>query len=289
MKHIVFIINPKSGVDRKKAISRIIEISLNRDMYSFEIQYTRYEKHGIELAEKAAQQGAYAVVVVGGDGSVNDAIHGLVHQDVIMGVIPKGSGNGLARTLGIPLSVKKAIHIINRGNIHEVDVAYANEHIFLSNAGVGFDALVIKKFKKTKRRGFVSYCQYITKYIWGYRAKDWKININGKTFYEKAFMVNVANGVQLGYDFSIAPQARYDDELLDVTIIQKFPTLLAVLLAWRMKRRTIHKSKYVKAFQAAKLDISAPHLHIMQTDGDAHRTENNIHFRIAGKQKFFVP
>src|SRR5690606_1762304 len=103
------------------------------------------------------------------------------------------------------------------------------------------------------------------------------------------FMINVANGVQLGYDFSIAPHARYDDQLLDITIIKKFPKLLAMLLAWRMKQKTIHKSRYVQTFQGKQISISAPHLHIMQTDGDAHSTESNLHFPIEGKQKIFVP
>ena len=103
-KHLVFIINPKSGVEREKAIREAIDARLDMSKFTYDIEHTQYAKHGTELAKSAAAQGAYAVVAVGGDGSVNDIVTGLSGADTTLAIIPKGSGNGMARTLGIPLN-----------------------------------------------------------------------------------------------------------------------------------------------------------------------------------------
>ena len=108
-KHLVFIINPKSGVDREKAIQQAIDDKLDNRQFSYEIMHTRYAKHGTELARQAAEQGAYAVVAVGGDGSVNDIVAGLIGTKTVLAIIPKGSGNGMARTMEIPLKEHEAI------------------------------------------------------------------------------------------------------------------------------------------------------------------------------------
>lgn len=288
MKHLVFLINRRSGVDRRKAITGSIERTLDKTKYSYEIQYTEYEKHGTELAKNAVSQGAYGVIVVGGDGSVNDAVKGLKGSNAILGIIPKGSGNGMARTLGIPLSVEKAIEVVNKGHILEIDVGYANEHAFVSNAGVGFDALIIDRFRHNKRRGFLSYCRIITQTIFFYKDQEWDITINGNQFRQKAFFINVANGKQLGYDFIIAPDADCTDGLLDVTVIKKFPKLIGALMAVRMRKKTLHQSRYAMSFQAKDVTIEASHLKLLQTDGDPHKADGIVHFRIEGKQKVFV-
>lgn len=288
MKHLVFLINQRSGVDRKKAIAESIERTLDMEKYSYEIQYTQYEKHGTALAKQAASQGVYGVIAVGGDGSVNDVVHGLKGSNTLLGIIPKGSGNGMARTLDIPLSVDKAIEIINRDQALEIDVCYANNDAFVSNAGVGFDALVIDKFRHNKRRGFFSYCKIITQTIFFYKDKEWDITIDGKRFRQKAFFINVANGKQLGYNFIIAPNADCTDGLLDVTIIKKFPKIIGVMMAVRMLNKTLYQSRYVMSFKAKEVTIEAPHLHLLQTDGDPHKANGIVHFKIDGKQRVFV-
>ena len=115
-KHIVFIINPKSGVERRKEIQEGIEGNLDKQQYSYEILNTEFAKHGTTLAREAAKNGAYAVVAVGGDGSVNDVVQGLQGTDTLLAIIPKGSGNGMARTMKIPLNTNDAIKVINKLN-----------------------------------------------------------------------------------------------------------------------------------------------------------------------------
>lgn len=289
-KHLVFIINPRSGVDRQKAIQNAIDTTLDQQQYSYEIQYTQYAKHGTILAKEAAAKGAYAVVAVGGDGSVNDIVAGLLDTDTCLAIIPKGSGNGMARTMGIPLKEQEAIAVINKGNEIKMDIGYANERPFISNAGVAFDALISRKFAKSVRRGFAIYSWLVTKYLWVYKAWKWDIEIDGKPLQEKAFIITVANGRQFGYNFQIAPDANWTDGLFDVVIIRNFPRILGGLIALRAMNGSILKSPYVKHYRAKEVVVSHPQLRLMQTDGDAHDCENRIRFTIKkGLQKVIVP
>ncbi len=289
-KHIVFIVNPKSGVERQKEISHAIDVHLDSKQYTHEIRFTEYAKHGITLAREAAADGAYAVVAVGGDGSVNDIVQGLLGSDTLLGIIPKGSGNGMARTMRIPLATEEAVKVISKGNIVAMDVGMANDQLFISNAGVAFDALISRKFARSEKRGLFVYSWLVIKYLWLYKTWNFNITIDGKSMQECAFMINVANGEQFGYNFRIAPMASYTDGLLDVVIIRKFPKLLGGLIALRAMTGTITKSPYVKHFTGKEITISHPDLQLMQTDGDAHACASSINFTILpGAQRVIVP
>lgn len=290
MKHLVFIINPKSGVERQKAIQQAIDARLDKEQFTYELINTQYAKHGTELARDAAEKGAYAVVAVGGDGSVNDIVAGLIGTGTALAIIPKGSGNGMARTMQIPLKELEAIDVINKGNSVMMDIGYANERAFISNAGVAFDALISKKFAKSVRRGFAIYSWLVTRHMWTYKEWDWNITIDGKEIKEKAFIISVANGKQFGYNFQIAPNANWTDGLFDVIIIKKFPKLLGGALVIRAMNGTITDSPYVDHYRAKEVTLHHPKLNLMQTDGDAHKCENTIHFHIEqGLQKVIVP
>jgi diacylglycerol kinase (ATP) len=289
-KHLVFIINPKSGTDREKAIQQAIDTTLDQQQFSYEIQNTEYAKHGTKLAKDAANAGVYAVVAVGGDGSVNDIVAGLAGTDTALAIIPKGSGNGMARSMSIPLKEQEAIGIINKGHTIMMDIGYANGHPFISNAGVAFDALISKKFAKSKRRGFAMYSWLVTRYMWTYKEWEWDITIDGQSLKEKAFIISVANGKQFGYNFQIAPGASWTDGVLDIVIIKRFPKVLGGLLVWRAMNGTITESPYVRHFYGKEITISHPKLKLMQTDGDAHECGDTIHFRVEkATQKVIVP
>lgn len=289
-KHLVFIVNPRAGVERVKEIQDAVNAHLDSSIYSHEIQHTQHAGHGTQLAAEAAGKGAYAVVAVGGDGSVNDITKGLIGTNTLLAIIPKGSGNGMARTMGIPLDVALAIQVINKGNTVNMDVAYANDKAFISNAGVAFDALISKKFAKSTRRGLAVYSWLVTKYMWLYKPWSFDITIDGQQLKEKAFMVNVANGQQFGYNFKIAPDADYTDGLLDLVIIRSFPKILGGVISFRAMTGTILKSKYVKHMRGSEVTISHPSLKLMQTDGDAHECASHITFTVKkGGQKVIVP
>jgi YegS/Rv2252/BmrU family lipid kinase len=289
-KHLVFIINPRSGRDRVKAIQASLEATIDRTRFSFEIQYTVAPQHGTELARAAAEKGAWAVVAVGGDGSVADIAAALAGSNTALGIIPKGSGNGLARTLKIPLELDQALQVINQGKIQQIDLGYVNDKMFISNAGVGFDALISKKFAKSERRGLSVYSWLVTKYLWLYREWNWTIYIDGRKIETPAFLVNVANGQQFGYNFKIAPNASVTDGRLDVTIIRSFPKIFGGVLALRARYGDIADSSYVECIQAKTLTIEHPDLKWMQTDGDPQRCANRLDFRVEpGALKVIVP
>ena len=290
LKHLVFIVKPTAGMEREKEIQAAITAHIDAGKYTTEIQHTRFAKHGTQLAAEAAAAGAYAVVAVGGDGSVNDIARGLLGTNTMLAIIPKGSGNGMARTIGIPLNTTEAVKVINAGRFINMDVGFANGDAFISNAGVAFDALISKKFATSERRGFAVYSYLVTKYLWLYKARVFDITVDGKTMRQKVFMINVANGQQFGYNFRIAPMADYTDGILDLIIIRSFPKIFGGLIALRAMKGNITDSRYVTHFRGKEITLSHPDLKLMQTDGDAHPCSNSVTFTIrAGAQKVIVP
>lgn len=276
MKKILFIINPRSGVDRVKALQGLIEQHLDKSQYTYEIAYTQYAKHGTELARKAAEENFEVIVAVGGDGSVNDIIAGMHGTNAALAIIPKGSGNGLARSLKIPLDPVHALTLINKGNTATIDLGKADNRIFVSNTGVGFDALVARKFAKSNRRGMAIYSWIVTKYLWMYKEWKWDIVVDGTPMREKAFILTVANAAQFGYNFKIAPLADLQDGLFDIVIIKKYPKILGALIALRAFRGTLMKSKYVLHFKGKNITISHPQLSLLQMDGDVHKCGHEV-------------
>lgn len=276
MKKILFIINPKSGVDRVKALQGLIDRHLDKEQFVPEVAYTQYAKHGTELAREAVKNGFKVIVAVGGDGSVNDIIAGIYGTDATLAIIPKGSGNGLARSLRIPLDSVKAIALINKGKTHTIDLGKADGKIFVSNAGVGFDALVARKFAKSKRRGMAIYSWIVTKYLWMYKEWKWEIEVDGQQLHERAFILTVANAEQFGYNFKIAPIADLQDGLFDIVIIRKYPKILGAAIALRAFNGSILKSKYVRHLKGRKIIIRHPQLSLLQMDGDVHPCGNEV-------------
>jgi diacylglycerol kinase (ATP) len=281
---ILFIINPKSGVDRVKALEHIINQHLDLNRFDPEIAHTAYAKHGTQIAKEAAAAGIKTIVAVGGDGSVNDVIAGIHGTDSALAIIPKGSGNGLARSLGIPLQAAQAIQVINQNNKQCIDLGKAGERIFVSNAGVGFDALVARKFAKSNRRGMAVYSWIVTKYLWMYKSWKWNITIDGKSYREQAFILTVANAEQFGYNFKIAPLADLQDGLFDIVIIKKYPKILGALIAIRAFKGSLYNSKYVTHFKGKKITIAHPELRLLQMDGDVYPCENEILLEILEQQ-----
>ncbi|HLS29667.1 MAG TPA: diacylglycerol kinase family protein, partial [Flavobacteriaceae bacterium] len=276
MKKVLFIINPLSGTDRIKALQKDIEKNLDLNVFDYEIIYTQFPNHGEILAVEGVKKNFDIIVAVGGDGSVNDVIKGLYGSPAILGIIPMGSGNGLARSLKIPLNEVKAIQLLNTFHIQEIDVGKADGHLFASNAGVGFDQVVTDEFSNNQRRGFLAYIGIILKNIWFYKPKKWTIEIDGKTTKTNSFMLTVANAVQLGYGFQIAPKSKIDDGYFDLVNVKKFPVLLASLIALRAFSGTIHKSRFVTTQKIKKVRISHPELNQFQLDGENLPCGNEI-------------
>ncbi len=276
-KKIVFIINPRAGVDRVKAIEGAVMRYIDQSVYDPRFVYTARPHHGIELAREAAENGAEVVVAVGGDGSINDVVQGIFGTDTALGIIPLGSGNGLARSVGIPLNLKAAVLLLNKQNIHAIDVGQVDgKHFFVSNAGVGFDAVVTDEFRHSRKRGFWSYIQIINRYVWKYKAQDWDLIIDGQVKRERAFMITVANATQLGYNFMIAPLAKLNDGVFEIVVIRRFPKVLAPIIGLQAFTESLLKNRYVKHYRARNVQIINANNKVMQMDGESIDCGNSI-------------
>lgn len=284
MKRALFIINPNSGIDRVKSLKKVIEANLNPESFQYEIVYTEYAKHGTLLAREGVKNGFDLIVAVGGDGSVNDVIQGIYGTKAVLGIIPKGSGNGLARSLNIPLNESKAIRLMNDWAVKNIDIGSADGHLFASNAGVGFDTIVTVAFSESRRRGLSAYLSIILKSVWRYKVKEWNLTIDGKPVSVKAFMLTVANARQLGYGFKIAPTACLNDRYFDLVIVRKFPVLMAASVALRAFTGKIKGSPYVTIQKAKEIVISHPELQALQIDGEALHCEKRIIIKMLPEQ-----
>ena len=158
-KKVVFIVNPISGTHNKDYILSLIEKMMDKDKYVWEVWYTKYAGHATELAAQAASDNTHIVVAIGGDGTINEIGRSLVHTDTAMGIIPCGSGNGLARHLQIPLDPKRALRSINAGFKETIDYGRINGLCFFCTCGVGFDAFVSLKFAEAGKRGVLTYLE----------------------------------------------------------------------------------------------------------------------------------
>src|ERR1051325_8729292 len=215
-KSILFIVNPISGVGRQKVIEKLIDRYLDKKKYEPSIAYTRARAHAIALASEAAQNDFDVVVAVGGDGSVNETGKGLVGTNTGMAILPTGSGNGLARHLGIPMKLEKAMQVINEGRIMSIDTVKMNNERFFGMAGIGFDAHIGWEFARFGKRGFSSYVKFFLREFPGYRAQKYELTLDGKKIEREALLISFANGSQYGNNAAIAPNADIGDGLMDV-------------------------------------------------------------------------
>lgn len=276
MKKVLFIINPNAGIERTKVLKKDIAENLDHNLFQHEIVYTEYAKHGTELAKVGVEQGFDVIVAVGGDGSVNDVVNGIYGTDAVLGIIPKGSGNGLARSLKIPVKQASAIRLLNQQNIRKIDVGEADGHLFVSNAGVGFDTVITEQFRKSKHRGLSAYLSLILKNVFVYPVKEWSIEADRKRWKSSSFMLTAANAIQLGYGFKMAPEAQLDDGYFDFVSIKKFPKVLASVIAFRAFTGKISGSRFVSIQLAKEIRISHPDLKMLQFDGEAVACGNQI-------------
>lgn len=289
-KKIVFIVNPISGFVKRKLNERIIEQHLDKSQYDYQILFTEFPGHAIELSRNAAQNGVDIVVAVGGDGSVNEVTRGILGTDTVLGIIPFGSGNGLAHYLHIPFQVGRAIHVINSGKIREIDTLSVNNKVCVSIAGVGFDALVAKKYEEIKSRGFHSYFKIILQEYIKYKPKKYKLNIDGKKMAVKALFISFANSNQFGYNAYIAPHAEIDDGLIDVCIIKKIPLAQLIFLANLLFLKKIEKTKYIQIIQGAEIRLKRKKEKPVNIDGEYFKLSKKLHIEINPKSlKVIVP
>lgn len=279
-RKIVFVYNPVSGAHRLIPVIPIIERFINRNLYDFSIVSTQYAGHGTELARQFAALNYDAVFAVGGDGTVNEIGCGLIGTDTALGIIPCGSGNGLARHLGISLDPFKAVKWLDKSVFRKIDYGMIENHPFFCTCGVGFDAKVTDVFSKAGSRGVLTYLESIMKEIATYRNETYKIAINNSSETFEAFFVTCANADQWGNNAFIAPSASLQDGFLDVIAVPPFTVVDAPVLAFQLFNKLIDKNPYVYHRKCRELTITRSAEGPAHYDGEPISLGREIHVEL---------
>lgn len=282
-KKAVFIINLISGTSDKAAIPGLIDQYLDKTQFEYEIAVTQYAGHASEIAAKAKDDGVDVVVAIGGDGTVNEVARAIVHSSTALGIIPCGSGNGLARHLLLPLNVRKTIEVINRCEIRQLDYGIINDYPFFCTCGMGFDAFVSMKFAEAGKRGPITYVENVLREGLKYKPETYTIEDDNGTLQYKAFLISCANASQYGNNAYIAPQASMSDGLMDVIIMEPFDVFEAPQISIEMFSKTLDKNSKIKTFRTRHLHIHRDKPGVIHYDGDPVMTGADIDIELKPK------
>lgn len=273
-----FIINPISGAVKKKSLPAIIDKSLDTSRYKPVIAYSNCPGNATDIATDMLQKGISKIVAMGGDGTVNEVAKSLINTNATLGIVPLGSGNGLARHLKIPMDSSRAVGLMNFGRIAMMDFGMVNTTPFFCTAGVGFDALIGNKFASMKGRGFVNYIRSTISEYFKYEPQVYTLRMNGNAIVKEAFLITIANASQYGNNAYIAPSADIADGLLDVTIISPFPRYLSPDMGIRLFNRRIGKSRFVESFRITEMELIRQKPDFIHFDGEPATMEASLSF-----------
>ena len=279
-KRIAFIVNPISGTHQKDTLLNLIDRKIDHTRFDYTIQYTEYAGHAPLLVKQCIADRCEAVVAVGGDGTVNEIARSLVHTPVALGIIPCGSGNGLARHLQIPMEPQGAIDIINSYTLKYLDYGTINDLPFFCTCGVGFDAFVSSKFAHSSKRGALSYLDYTLREGVKYTPDTYEIEIEGETTSHKAFLIACANASQYGNNAYIAPHASMQDGLMDVTIMEPFPVIEAPQIVFQLFNKTLNHNSHIRMFRCSHITIHREKEGVIHYDGDPVMAGTEIDVRL---------
>ncbi|MBK8519205.1 MAG: diacylglycerol kinase family lipid kinase [Saprospiraceae bacterium] len=280
-KKIRFVLNPFSGPKKKVDIKSILQNRINTEIIDTEICYTSYPGHATELSREAVDLGYYAVVAIGGDGTINEVAKSLVHTETALGIIPFGSGNGFSYHVGTKRDIFKAISCINNLNKICIDTILMNNNFFLNVAGIGLDAKVAFMTKKNKKRGFLPYFFQTLKESKGFRYMNLHIKTPSVSWENEYAMATIANASMYGYNFSIAPRAKINDGQFDVVLVKKAPVFKYFSLALRMLFKSLDKSPLVTYFTGSEMQISTKDATYYHLDGEGYKsTQNEFVFKV---------
>lgn len=250
MARLMLIINPISGTGSKKGVAGMVEQAMAACGHDVDVRLTGARGDATRLAGEAARKGYYGVLACGGDGTVNETARALCSTDTALGILPAGSGNGLARHLQIPVDISSALKVVASDNIVASDYGTVNGIPFFCTFGMGFDAAVSHRFARQSRRGIFSYIKSaISEYV-QFRPQTYTVSANGKLLTEKAFLIAVCNASQWGNNAYIAPEASITDGLLDITIVHSGTAIDTAVMGMDIFTGYISKNTMVHTFRA---------------------------------------
>ena len=287
---VCVIINPISGTESKKNIPEEVAAALDPKVFDVIIRITGYAEHATEITRDAVKNGYKYVIAAGGDGTVNEVAKAIVDTDVTLGIIPFGSGNGLARELGIPMDSEKALDIILKANTRTIDYGVANDHIFFCTCGFGFDAFISDKFAEETKRGPLGYVRNVLESVVDFKSEEYEITSDEGTIKERAFVLTCANASQYGNEVYIAPDADMEDGKMNVSILKPLTAMEMPQTTLQLFTKNIDKNSKMTSLLTSKLHIKRAKKGMMHVDGEPVETEKDIDVEIVSKGlKVFAP
>jgi diacylglycerol kinase (ATP) len=288
-RQIIYIINPISGTRTKKDLQQLVEKRTAERKIPFEVFPSVASGDYSFLDSLIKEQRITDIVVAGGDGTVSQVAGGLMHHNLNFGIIPCGSGNGLAYAARIPKQPERALDVIFSGKASAIDGFYINGRFACMLCGLGFDAKIAHEFARQPKRGLTTYATLVGKNFFTADPYEFVIQSNGLSFSTEAFFMSVANSNQFGNNFTIAPKALLSDGLLDVVIAKKTAkplllfNLIKQILAGKLSKIENSLNNPIIYFQTSELTVrnlsNAP-LHV---DGDPAETPETLDIKVTKK------
>ena len=297
-RNILFLVNPISGTRTKEKIIAFIAKKLDAANISFSIDYTNATGNYTILKEQVVAKRITDIVIVGGDGSVNQVVQAFSEMRLRFGILPVGSGNGLARAAGIPTKIKRALQVIVEGNTMPVDAFTINDTFSCMLSGLGFDAQVAHNFARKAKRGLFNYTKESLLHFFKAQPYGFEIKLPEFSFFTDAFLISIANSNQFGNNVTIAPQAKLNDGLLDVIVVQKMhkvklPYAILKQLSGNNKMQQLVEDmehKNIVYFQTPSLEISNIQLAPLHIDGEAVASAQHLSIKVLPNYfTLFVP
>ena len=283
MKKITFILNPISGTISKAGVPELIDNTIDKDIYDYQLVFTERAGHATEIAAAEVAKGTDIVVAVGGDGTVNEVGRALVHTNTALAILPCGSGNGLARHLMLPVNLKKSIETINKGVIHDLDYGVINDIPFFCTCGIGFDAFVSMKFAEAGKRGPITYVENVLREGLRYKPETYTITDESGTKMRKAFLISCANASQYGNNAYIAPHASMADGILDIIIMEPFDMFDAPQISMDLFSKTIENNSKIKMLKSSRILVKRQKEGYIHYDGDPVMAGTEIEIHVEHK------
>ncbi|MFY7666133.1 diacylglycerol/lipid kinase family protein [Flavobacterium sp.] len=277
MKDIHFIVNPISGKASHDITESFLKQHFPEHLYKIAVYHTKYPKHAIELTNAIVGYNPDSIVACGGDGTINEVATCLVNTPIKLGIIPVGSGNGLASNLNIPRNIDIAIAIIKHGTSTKIDVGRINEHYFFSNAGVGIDAMIIGKYEKSGKRTLISYVRAALSASFHFKPAEAILKFEGQTVNIKPFLLFISNSNEMGYGMSLTPKASLSDGFLDLILVPELSFIQKLQLGLAVLRNRTNTFRLAHQTLIRNLDAELPDRIFLdaQIDGEYHNLKSN--------------
>lgn len=270
MKYL-FILNPISGINKNpQKIADLVEQNFKDSGHEFKIAFTTHAGNAFEISQEAANEKYDIIVAAGGDGTINEVASGLIDSEAALGIIPLGSGNGVARSYGIPLNIEDSINFLVNPKIVKVDVGKINNHFFLGVCGMGYDAIVGQKFQEFGKRGPLPYFLIGVREFLRFKPEKLNLKFNNKSITISPLLITVSNTEQYGNGAIISPNANPRDGILEICIINPMPIHKAIKSSFKLFNSKIAEIPEYIRYQCTELTILSEKDGVYHTDGEPH-------------------